>query len=112
MRGPWAYENPSCASVGSDFWFPEKANSKGAVRTLSGTSFEVQMAKSICGSCIHKSECKQWGLEHEYFGIWGGLTEGDRRIIRRKLNIIVEEVGVANFAAGVGHSPHQGNTST
>lgn len=92
MRQPREYENPSCASVGGDFWFPEKANSKGAVRTLSGTSFEVQMAKAICKSCIHKLECAEWGLKREYFGIWGGLTEGERRPIRRSLNIKVEEV--------------------
>lgn len=112
MRGPWEYENPSCASVGGDFWFPEKANSRGELRTLSGTSFEVQMAKSICGSCIHKTECAQWGIEHEYFGVWGGLTERERGPIRRRLNIIVEEVGVANFATGVGNSPHQSHTTT
>ena len=70
------------------------------------------MAKSICNSCIHKTECRQWGLEHEYFGIWGGLTERERRPIRRRLNITVEVVGIADFTAGLGHSPHQSNTST
>lgn len=112
MRGPWEYENPSCASVGGDFWFPEKANSKGVLRTLSGSSFEVQMAKSICGSCVHKTECAQWGLEHEHFGIWGGLAENERGTIRRRLNIIVKEVGVADITASLGNSSHQGHTST
>lgn len=112
MRGPWEYENPSCASVGGDFWFPEKANSKGAMRTLSGTSFEVQMARKICNGCVHKSECGQWGLLHEKFGIWGGLTEADRVIYRKRLNIIVEEVGIANLAESLGNSTYQGNTST
>jgi hypothetical protein len=112
MRGPWEYENPSCASVGGDFWFPEKANAKGVMRTLSGTSFEVQMAKSICNGCIHKSECGQWGIRHEKFGVWGGMTENDRIYQRKRLNIIVEEVGIADITAGVGNSSHQSDTST
>ena len=112
MRGPWEYENPSCASVGGDFWYPEKVNSKGAMRTLSGTSFEVQMAKSICGSCIHKAECRQWGIEHENFGIWGGLTNNDRIRIRNRLNIIVKEVGFVNSSESVGNSTHESNTTS
>lgn len=112
MVAPWEYENPSCASVGGDFWFPEKVNTKGAVRTLSGTSFEVQMAKSICGSCIHKMECAEWGIQHENFGIWGGLTQQDRNRIRNRLNIIVKEVGVVNFTESVGNSTHEGNTTS
>ena len=112
MRGPWAYEDPSCASVGGEFWFPER-DAKGLGITMHNfQSPEVLLAKSVCNSCIHKIECQRWGLEHERFGIWGGLTEGDREPIRKRLNIIVEEVGVANFATGVGYSSHEGHTST
>lgn len=112
MRGPWAYEDPSCASVGGDFWFPEFDKDALKVFNKDARQLEVQTAKSICGSCTHKVECQQWGLKHETFGIWGGLTESDRRPIRKRLNIIVEEVGNAYIATGVGYSPHEGNTST
>jgi hypothetical protein len=112
MRGPWAYENPSCASVGSDFWFPDRDAGDGPIRTLNAQSEEVKTAISVCNSCVHKIECRQWGLEHEHFGIWGGLTEGARRPFRRKLNIIVEEVGIANLAESLGNSTHQSNAST
>ena len=112
MRGPWEYEDPSCASVGGDFWFPEYDRGSLSIISADEKKEESRIAKTVCNSCVHKSECQQWGLEHERYGIWGGLGERDRSFIRRRLNIIVEEVGVVNFATGVGYSPHEGHTST
>jgi hypothetical protein len=112
MRQPWEYEDPACASVGGDFWFPDRSAGDGPIRAVNAQDTEVRIAISVCKSCTHKTECRQWGLEHEYHGIWGGLTEGERRPIRKQLNIIVEEVSNADTAAGVGYSPHQSNTST
>ena len=88
MRGPWEYENPPCASVGGDFWFPEKAN--GQMNTV-----EMVMAKSICHTYPHKAECAEWGIYNEVHGVWGGLTQQDRIPIQRKLNIIIRGVNVA-----------------
>ena len=56
---------------------------------------EIAMAKKICLSCPHKAECAEWGIKNESFGIWGGLTETDRRPIRRARNIRVRGEGVA-----------------
>jgi hypothetical protein len=112
MRGPWEYEDPSCASVGGDFWFPELEKGSTHLSGADGKRLEGQTAKSICKSCIHKLECQRWGLEHERFGIWGGLAEADRRPIRRRLNINVEEVGIADLAESLGNSTHQSDTST
>jgi WhiB family redox-sensing transcriptional regulator len=88
MREPIQYEAPLCASVGGDFWFPEKA-------TGGSNSTEMVMAKSICRQCPHQAECAEWGIQNEVHGIWGGITEGERRFIRRKRRIIVKEDGVA-----------------
>jgi hypothetical protein len=75
MREPREYENPLCAQIGGDFWFPDK---EGTV------SFsESQYAKSICKSCTHKIECAEWGIHKEQFGIWGGLAPRERLAIRR-----------------------------
>jgi len=112
MRGPWEYENPSCASVGGEFWYPENDASQAGFTALNYQSAEVQIAKSVCNGCSHKQECGQWGLKHERYGIWGGLGERERSHIRKRLNIFVEEVGNVDIAAGVGNSPHQSNTST
>ena len=88
MREPRFYENPACAQVGGDFWFPEKSDG-------SSNSAEMVMAKSICKSCLHRSECAEWGINKERFGIWGGLTENERRNIRRANNIVLKEADVA-----------------
>lgn len=112
MRAPWHYESPGCASVGGNFWFPEKDVVEGGIETFAGHSQEAQMAKAVCGSCIHKQECLQWGLKHELFGIWGGSTSKERQQMRARLRITLKEVGVANFATGVGYSPHESDTSS
>jgi len=112
MRGPWEYEDPSCASVGGDFWFPEFDTDALSIVNATEKKAESRVAKSVCNGCVHKSECQQWGLQHERYGIWGGLGERDRFFVRKRLNITVKEVDVVNFTTGVGNSPHQSNTST
>jgi len=80
MREPSQYEAPSCATVGGDYWFPEKES--GGIGQA-----EAKLAKSICHSCPHKVECAEWGIYNEYHGIWGGLADLDRRRIRRDRGI-------------------------
>lgn len=84
IRRPEQFESPSCATVGGDFWFPEKE--KGGISQV-----DAKFAKSICRSCIHQSECAEWGIQKENHGIWGGLTDMDRRAIRRKRGIRVNQ---------------------
>ena len=88
MREPRFYENPACATVGGDFWFPEKADG-------TSNSVEMVMAKSICNRCPHRIECAEWGIEKERFGIWGGLTERARQLIRKEKNITLRGENVA-----------------
>jgi WhiB family redox-sensing transcriptional regulator len=88
MREPAKYEAPLCASVGGDFWFPEKESG-------SSNSTEMVMAKSICRKCPHQAECAEWGIRNESHGIWGGITEGERRFIRRQRKITIKEERIA-----------------
>lgn len=80
LRRPDEFESPSCATVGGDYWFPELE--AGGV-----TQAEAKVAKSICHSCPHKVECAEWGIYKEAHGIWGGLTNRDRQVIRRQRGI-------------------------
>jgi WhiB family redox-sensing transcriptional regulator len=84
MRSPREYESPLCAQVDGDVWFPEKSDSAAP-------------AKRICGSCIHKVECAEWGIKHEQFGVWGGLVPRERQQARRQLNIILETPKVEDW---------------
>ena len=88
MREPRFYENPSCASVGGDFWYPEKIKE-------SNFALETTIAKSICGGCSHRTECAEWGIYRERYGIWGALTEKERWKIRREKDIELPRSDVA-----------------
>lgn len=67
---PWQ-ENALCAFVDPEVFFPEKG----------GSSRE---AKRICAECTVQRDCLEYALENdERFGIWGGLSERERRRLRR-----------------------------
>ncbi|MCL4414529.1 MAG: WhiB family transcriptional regulator [Actinobacteria bacterium] len=68
------YEAGACRGVDPDLFFPERGHS-------------CAEAKAVCATCPSIEPCRDWGLRHEHFGIWGGLAERERRIIRRKLGI-------------------------
>lgn len=81
MRHPHEFESPGCREVGGDWWFPDK----------NGNLTELKMARTICVSCIHRTECAEWGIVNESFGIWGGTTEQERAALRRQRGIRVRE---------------------
>ena len=59
-----------CAEVDPDAFFPEKGESTRA-------------AKNICRRCLVKVECLRSALANdERFGVWGGLSERERRRLR------------------------------
>lgn len=46
---------------------------------------DIDYAKSFCRSCPSVERCLQWALETgEEWGVWGGLSEGERRKLRRR----------------------------
>lgn len=61
-----------CAQTDPEAFFPEKGGS-------------TREAKRICEQCEVRIKCLEFALEHdERFGIWGGLSERERRKLRRK----------------------------
>ena len=67
---PWADE-AKCLNADPDVFFPEKGGS-------------TREAKRICAECTVRVECLEYALEHdERFGIWGGMSERERRKIKR-----------------------------
>lgn len=60
-----------CAQTDPEAFFPEKGGS-------------TREAKRICDGCEVRSECLEYALANdERFGIWGGLSERERRKLRR-----------------------------
>jgi WhiB family redox-sensing transcriptional regulator len=62
------------ASESASFVAPLAGESKGQRRKREST------AKRICAACPVRRECLDYAMRvHEPFGIWGGLTEAERR---------------------------------
>ena len=61
-----------CAQTDPEAFFPEKGGS-------------TRDAKRICTSCEVRSQCLEYALANdERFGIWGGLSERERRKLRKR----------------------------
>jgi WhiB family transcriptional regulator, redox-sensing transcriptional regulator len=43
---------------------------------------EQNLAKAACKVCPVREECLEYALKWEQYGLWGGLTPGQRRKIR------------------------------
>lgn len=40
--------------------------------------FVSRRAKAICGACVHKDECLDYGLRVKVSGVWGGAGDAER----------------------------------
>ncbi|HEX7107560.1 MAG TPA: WhiB family transcriptional regulator [Acidothermaceae bacterium] len=46
---------------------------------------QIAAAKAVCARCPVVRECLAWALENgQDAGVWGGLTEEERRALRRE----------------------------
>lgn len=64
--------NALCAQTDPEAFFPEKGGS-------------TREAKSVCKVCEVKQECLEYALANdERYGIWGGLSERERRKLKRR----------------------------
>ncbi|MGH9022734.1 MAG: WhiB family transcriptional regulator [Acidimicrobiia bacterium] len=71
-EAPRWQERANCLGVDPELFFPERGAS-------------TREAKSVCAGCAVRVECLEFALRnHEKFGIWGGLSERERRRIRRR----------------------------
>ena len=65
-------EEANCKGADADIFFPERGAS-------------TRKAKSICRACSVQEDCLEFAIENsEKFGIWGGLSERERRRIKRQ----------------------------
>lgn len=46
---------------------------------------QARPALRLCERCVVKEQCLQYALDHDIdFGVWGGLTERQRRSYQRR----------------------------
>lgn len=48
------------------------------------------VAVDACNDCPVKKECGEWAIAHETHGYWGGMTAGERSLIRAERRIFVD----------------------
>lgn len=66
-------DDAACADVDPDLFFPKR-----------GDSVTMRRAKAVCDSCPVKVECLDYAMaEAIKFGVWGGMSERQRRRMRR-----------------------------
>jgi WhiB family redox-sensing transcriptional regulator len=73
MNDHWKIHG-ACHDHDQDLWFPSPGPDGYAA---------TARAKAICATCPVKRACLEAGLR-EHHGIWGGLTERERRRVRRQ----------------------------
>ena len=65
------HKDALCAQTDPEMFFPEGNES-------------TKEAKKICGQCSVRGDCLEYALKNsETYGIWGGLTTGERARLRR-----------------------------
>ena len=66
-----------CRDTDPELFFP--------VGTTGTALAQIERAKQVCGECAVRIECLDFALEtNQDSGIWGGLSEEERRVIRRQ----------------------------
>lgn len=61
----------NCMGVDPDLFFPQRGAS-------------TREAKEVCRGCVVREDCLEFALANsEKFGIWGGMSERERRRLRR-----------------------------
>ena len=64
----------NCHGLDTELFYPEKKLGNAAINE----------AKAVCANCVVKSECLEYALTNgEHFGVWGGMSERERRRERR-----------------------------
>lgn len=74
----------------------DEAYTKGLSSRDGITQAHVQYMRDKCGRCPVLEACREYGIAHESFGMWGGLTEADRKVIRRERGQVMVEPHLAH----------------
>jgi WhiB family redox-sensing transcriptional regulator len=78
VRSPEWTGEAACAHDDPELFFPEG--------TAGPALYQAVQARQVCRSCPVRTPCLRFALEHSLgFGIWGGTTPEERRVIRRAM---------------------------
>lgn len=70
----------ACRDEDPELFFP--------VSDLGPGARQAEQAKAVCAGCPVRAECLEYALENGLdYGIFGGLTEQERRRVRSRQNV-------------------------
>ncbi len=73
----------NCLGVDPDLFFPERGSS-------------TREAKEVCRGCVVREDCLDFAIANgEKFGIWGGMSERERRKVRRARILAVRQAAAS-----------------
>lgn len=83
--GPWARRG-RCRTAPPSLFFPERGD-------------DLRQARAICKGCPVVDQCAAYAIPHrDLRGVWGGLSEKERRLLRR--NLAVDDTEPAEAVSG------------
>ena len=69
-------ERARCKDEDPELFFP--------VGTTGSAAAQISMAKAVCRGCNVRRDCLEWAMvTGQEAGVWGGLSEDERRALRR-----------------------------
>ncbi|MEU7896236.1 MULTISPECIES: WhiB family transcriptional regulator [Nonomuraea] len=67
----------ACRDVDPELFFP--------IGNTGPALMQIEEAKQVCRSCSAVDSCLKWALESgQDAGVWGGLSEDERRALKRR----------------------------
>lgn len=70
-------EQAACLHEDPDLFFP--------IGNSGPTLVQIDEAKAVCGRCPVVEQCLDWAVHVvQVDGIWGGMTESERRAMKRR----------------------------
>lgn len=67
----------ACAGMDTDMFFPRE-NAGGSRKGITGEKDRVSVAKQVCAGCPVRLECLEFAIDHDCYGIWGGMDARER----------------------------------
>ncbi|GAA4210194.1 WhiB family transcriptional regulator [Streptosporangium oxazolinicum] len=67
----------ACRDVDPELFFP--------IGNTGPALMQIEEAKQVCNTCSISEACLKWALESgQDAGVWGGLSEDERRALKRR----------------------------
>lgn len=90
----------ACKGKPTEWFFPGGAGA-GSHASRKQEREKLVLARQVCNTCSIMNYCLEYSLRHEPIGVWGGMGEEERALLRFERGITLSREGRINFS-GVG----------